>query len=285
MRSKLILILLVPIFSACTFLSIKDEAQDNGTPIARVYDRYLNKEDLINIVPEEISGKDSLAFIQNYINVWAKDQLMLYKAEFNLTESKKDFEEQIREYRDDLLKFTYRQDYIRQNLDTSITPAELKDYYDTGDNEFLLRQNIVKARYMVVDLEAPDLKKARKWFRSDKSDDIMALDDFALQYAYKFSIQDSNWVSVDRIREVLRLGKDWPEEFYKEGKYIEREDDINIYLLDIIDYKEKGDRAPLQYYSDVISSILINKRKLELIANLEQNLLTDAMTKEEFELY
>ena len=108
--------------------------------MARVYDRYLYEEDLANIVPDELTDNDSLAFIQNYINVWAKDQLMLYKAEFNLTESKKDFEKQIREYRNDLLKFTYRQDYISQNLDTNITGAELKAYYEKGENDFRLKQ-------------------------------------------------------------------------------------------------------------------------------------------------
>ena len=66
---------------------------------------------------------------------------------------------------------------------------------------------------MVVDKEAPNLKKAMKWFRSSDTDDIIELDDFALQYAYRFSLQDSNWVSVERIREVLRLGPDWSEEF------------------------------------------------------------------------
>ena len=90
---------------------------------------------------------------------------------------------------------------------------------------------------------------------------------------------------MERIREVLRLGSDWPEDFYKEGKYIERTDSLNLYMLDIIEYKEKGDRAPLEYYSDVITSILINKRKLQLIDDLEQNLLNDAITKEEFEVY
>lgn len=285
MRLSLFTVLLIPFLAGCNLVSKGNGDVEKGEPVARVYDRYLYDEDLINIVPDELTGNDSLAFIQNYINVWAKDQLMLYKAEFNLTENKKDFEKQIREYRNDLLKFTYRQDYISQNLDTNITDAELKEYYETGENDFRLKQDILKARYMVVDKEAPNLKAAKRWFRSEDIDDIIELDDFALQYAYRFSIQDSNWVSKDRMREVLRLGADWPEDFYKQGKYIERTDSLNLYLLDIIEYKEKGDRAPLEYYNDVITSILINKRKLKLIDDLEQNLLNDAMTKEEFEVY
>lgn len=285
MRLSLVAVLLLPFIAGCNLIPSKKGSQDKGDPVARVYDRYLYKDDLVNIVPEELTGNDSLAFIQNYINVWAKEQLMLYKAEFNLTESKKDFEEQITQYRNDLLKFTYRQDYISQNLDTNITEDELKEYYETGENDFRLKQDILKARYMVVDKEAPNLKEAQRWFRSDNTDDIIELDDFALQYAYRFSLQDSNWVSVDRIREVLRLGTDWPEDFYKGGKYIERTDSLNLYLLDIIEFKEKGDRAPLEYYKDVIYSILINKRKLKLIDDLEQNLLNDAMSKEEFEVY
>ncbi len=285
MRLSLTILWLLPLITGCHLIATKKGNQDKGEPVARVYDQFLYKEDLTNIVPDELAGNDSLAFIQNYINVWAKEQLMLYKAEFNLTESKKDFEKQITQYRNDLLKFTYRQDYISQNLDTTITDAELEEYYETGENVFRLKQDIVKARYIVVDKEAPSLKEAQRWFRSDFTDDIIELDDFALQYAFRFSLQDSNWVSVDRIRELLRLGTDWPEDFYKEGKYIERTDSLNLYLLDIIEYKVKGDRAPLEYYQDVITSILINKRKLKLIDDLEQNLLNDALSKKEFEVY
>ena len=285
MRSILLLCLFIPLLSSCELLNSRESDQEKGVPVARVYDRYLYQQDIEGIVPEEISGNDSLAFIQNFINVWAKDQLMLYKAEYNLTESKKDFEKQIQEYRNDLLKFTYRQEYIGQNLDTNITDKELKEYYGNGDNEFVLRQHIVRARYLVVDKGAPNLRKARKLFSSDDADDIIELDDFALQYAYRFSLQDSNWVSVERIREVLRLGSEWPMDFYKERDVVEREDSLNVYFLEVIEYKEKGDKAPLEYYRDVITSILINKRKLELINTLEQNLLNDAMSKEEFEVY
>ena len=106
LKSSLALIVLT--LSSCQFLK-SEENEAKGEPVARVYESYLYKEDINEIVPSELSGDDSSSFVQNFVNVWAKNQLMVYKAEFNLTEEQKRFEEKINNYRNDLLKYAYLQ--------------------------------------------------------------------------------------------------------------------------------------------------------------------------------
>ncbi len=270
--------------TSCQFLNGADEDVE-GEPLARVYNRYLYKSDLKDLVPKDLSEKDSLAFLQNYINVWAKDQLMIYKAEYNLTESKKNFDKQIEEYRNDLLKFAYRQEYISQNLDTVIQDSAILKNYQSGTNAFVLKENIVRASYIVINSEAPDLKDAIKWFSSNKQKDRSNLLDYSLKYAYKFSVTDSSWMSFDQLKKIIPFENPDQLEVIKNNEVQQFNDGTNVYLVHIWQYKLKGERAPLIYASDVIKNILINRRKLKLLNELEQNLLNDALKKKEFEVY
>lgn len=270
--------------ASCQFFN-GDTENVEGEPLARVYNRYLYKSDLIDLVPKDLSEKDSLAFIQNYINIWAKDQLMIYKAEYNLTENKKNFDQQIEEYRNDLLKFAYRQEYIVQNLDTVIQDTAILKSYKSETNAFSLKENIVRARYIVINKDAPELKDAIKWFSSKKSKDKPKLLDYALKYAYKFSVTDSSWLSYDKLNKIIPFQEEDQQVVIKNDQVVQFNDATNVYLVQIWQYKLKGERAPLVYAGDVIKNILINRRKLKLLNDLEQNLLDDALKKKEFEVY
>lgn len=270
--------------TSCQFFNGTDEDVD-GEPLARVYNRYLYKSDLKELVPKDLPEKDSLAFLQNYINVWAKDQLMIYKAEYNLTENKKNFDKQIEEYRNDLLKFAYRQEYIRQNLDTVIQDSAILRSYEGGTNSFVLKENIVRVSYIVINKDAPDLKDAVKWFSSNKQKDRSSLLDYSLKYAYKFSVTDSSWMSFDQLGKIIPFENPDQLEIIKNTQVQQFNDGTNVYLVQIWQYKLKGQRAPLVYAADVIKNILINRRKLKLLNELEQNLLNDALKKKEFEVY
>lgn len=271
--------------SSCQLFNAREEGDEKGQALARVYDRYLYKSDVAELMPENVSDEDSLAFLQNYINIWAKDQLMILKAEYNLTESQKNFEKQIEEYRNDLLKFAYRQEYISQALDTNINEQAIRESYKSGSNDFVLKENIVRADYVVLNLEAPKLDDAVKWFYSTRAKDREELYDYALKYAYKFSLNDSSWIGFDRLKKIIPVTASSQTDYIRNTNYDQFKDSTNIYLLRIRDYKLKGDKAPLPYSRSVIKNILINKRKLQLINKLEQNLLDDALEKKEFEVY
>lgn len=271
--------------TSCNFFEGTDDASDEREAIARVYERYLYQEDVQDIIPEGMSENDSLVFLQNFINVWAKDQLMIYKAEFNLAEDKKKFEKQIEEYRNDLLKFTYRQDYVRQALDTSIADTSIENYYKLRAENLLLKENIVKADFMVVDMNAPNLETAEEWFRSEEAEAQKQLEDYALRYAYNFSLGDSTWKPMDNLVEVLPLEVEDQRAFIRQHDTRVWDDSTNTYFLRIYAHKFAGEKPPLSYSRDLIKSILINKRKLKILESLEQNLLEDALKKKEFEVY
>ncbi len=272
---------------ACDFFKGIEDEEDNGPAVARVYDSYLYQSELDKVLPSSLSKEDSISFVQNYINVWAKNELMIYKAEFNLSEEQKQFEEQIENYRNDLLKFAYLQKYVSDRIDTTITDAEIKTYYEENQENFQLKENILRLRYISVPTDAPDIEDLKELFQKAKEDseDQQELIDYALSYARNFALEDTAWINFRDFRRLIPIRSYNQQEFLSRNQYVEIEDDGLFYLAEISEYKIKDNPSPLVYVQDVIRNTLLNKRRLTLIADLEKNLLNDALKKKEFETY
>ena len=284
-RSTFYIPLILVALSSCQFLK-SDKDETKGEPLARVYESYLYKEDIKEIVPSDLSGSDSASFVQNYINVWAKNQLMVYKAEFNLTEEQKRFEEKISNYRNDLLKFAYLQKYVKERLDTNISEKAIREYYSANSQNYLLRENILKFRYLVVPADAPGLEKVEKLFKSTKAEDQQELKEYSLSYARFFSTSDSSWIGFNDFARLVPVNTFNQQEFLEKTKYFKLTTDDNlVYFVEIINFKTKQSPSPLPYVYRVIENVLINKKRLSLINSLEENLLKDAIKKQEFETY
>ena len=271
--------------ASCEYIKQEEDTEDKGEPLARVHDRYLYKSDLNEIIPEDLKGNDSITFVQNYINSWAKNQLILYKAEFNLSDEQKDFEEQIEVYRNDLLKFAYQQEYISQKLDTAISDAEIEEYYQANTSNFQLKENILKPRYVVINTEAPKLSQAKKWFRSSNPKDAERIRDYSHTYAVRSVLADTSWVTFDKLASLIPIETYNQRDFLTKNKFVEITKGDRIYLLEIIAYKIKESNSPLPYVRGIIKNILLNKRKLDLLEKLQENLYEDAIRKKEFETY
>ena len=67
---------------SCTSLDTRNKEKS----LAKVYEKDLYLSDVRDIFPSGISGQDSLLILQNYVDKWIKKQLILQKAELNLTE-------------------------------------------------------------------------------------------------------------------------------------------------------------------------------------------------------
>src|SRR5690242_13162424 len=136
-------------------------------PVAKAYDKVLNLSDIGDITKGAESGDDSIMKINAYIEQWLRQQVLLHKAEQILDEEKKDVERQLEEYRKSLLVFNYEREYVNSHLDTSVSESEIKDFYDSHQDDFILKENIVKINYLILDKKTPRFEKVKTWFMSD----------------------------------------------------------------------------------------------------------------------
>lgn len=255
------------------------------TPVAKVYDKYLYAEDISHMIPKELSQADSLAIITDFIDKWVLKQLLLHQAETNLSEEDKDVEQQIDDYRTSLLIFKYEQGIIQQQIDTAVSQQEMMDYYDQYSSNFILNQNLVKSLLIVLPNDAPNMWKVRNWYRSDKDEDFTLLEGYCYENGKSFDYNDEQWVVFDDLISKIPNFDSDAERFLKYRKYQEFKDDENIYILRIYDYRLAGTVAPMEYVEEKIKSILINKRKVQIINSLESDIYNNALNHGHFNVY
>ena len=262
-------------FTSCDFLE-----KDNGEgALARVYDKYLYREDIEDLLIKLEGDKDSSTIVNNYIETWIQQELLLEKAELNLKEEEKDFQKLLEDYRRSLIIFAFQKEWIRQKLDTLVSDEEIQSYYEINEANFELKENILKMRYAKVAQNAPKLNKLENLIQGDDDESKAEFREYCIQYALDYNENDSVWIPFKNVKMMLPVNVPDEEGFLRNNKFVVKADSLNYYLLYIRDYKIKSSISPLSFEKDKIRNIIINQRKLSLISTMKSDLYNAAMTK------
>lgn len=280
-RYTLSVLFLVLIVSSCNRATFSD----SDRVIVRVYDEYLYFSDIQNLVGPSTSPSDSLTITQNYINSWAKTQLLVYQAEKNLMDDQKDFTRQLEDYQNSLIIFNYETEFIRQNLDTVVNAEEIEYYYNRFPSNFRLSENIVQVVYAKVKKDSPYRKKIHKLVKSDREADRDSLEFYCIRYAEDYALIDSEWINFNDLLLKADLQIDKPEAFLLKNKYIENYTKPNWFFAHILNHGLKDSISPLSLETDNISSIILNKRKKQLIKKMHEEVYQQAIEENDFEFY
>ena len=256
---------------------------DNKQIIASVNEKDLLLSEVLKEMPK--ATEDSTFFIERYMNLWIRKQLMIYHSEINLSSDLLDYEKQIKEYRSSLLIYAYQQELINQNFDTSITTKEISDYYNQYREEFKLVKNIFMGRYIVVDKSAPKSKNLKKWYKSNKPDDIESLTDYCHQFAKEYYLSDSSWQYFSSINNKLPKFITEEEYFLENTKGVWFEDQQYRHYIYIKNYQIKGSISPLALEREKIRNVLLNKNKIQYLKQLEDELYQNALALKKIKIY
>ncbi|MDE5421306.1 hypothetical protein L3073_03725 [Ancylomarina sp. DW003] len=280
MTRNIILLFILPGFISCN----SNNTVDNPT-VAKVDDSYLYLNKVRELIPNNSSKEDSLRIAENYVHQWIKKQLLVSRAELNLTEEDQDVEEMVEDYRSSLIIHKYQQHLIEQKLDTFVADYEIDKYYRAYPGNFLLNRNIVKAVYIKIPKPLPQAKKIKQIYKLKKDEDWDKLEDYCFQNATKFDNFSEQWIYSQILLSQTPIKVSDEEKFLRRNKYFESEDSTFHYLINIQDYKLKKEIAPLSFVSEDIRKIIINKRKIQFIKNMEESIFRDAESKNKFKIY
>ncbi|GAB4162796.1 MAG: hypothetical protein Tsb0033_22160 [Winogradskyella sp.] len=280
-KTVVILIIFISVLS-CDFFKKTDER----TPVARVNENYLYKEDIEGLVPEGTSKEDSLVMINAYINRWARQLLLMDGALLNLSEDKQEeFSKLVEQYKNDLYTKAYLEALVKKNIDTVVNGGEAEVFYEANKESFKLNDDLLQLRYISLPLNPINLDTIKKRFIRYETKDKRYLDSISVQFK-SYSLNDSIWVKlsqvVDKVPVVTQESKD---QLLKKSNFLQLKDSINLYLMHVNDIRLQNDYAPLEYVSNSIKQIVINKRKLELIKQLENDISKDAIKNNKFQVY
>ena len=274
----------VVLLSACNDIGsvVSNSGPDeNAEVVARVYDNYLYKKDLDGLG----GGADSTQHAEAFVRNWIKKQLMVEEATRTIDYDEAEIERKVLDYRYALLLHEYERYVVNTRLKKEVLEEEIRAYYDEFNGQFQLKQNVIRGLYVKVPKDAPRQNSLRRLMtRADTREDLEA---YCYQYADNYNLDDSTWVSFDDAIKDMPLSSTVTDkgEFLKRTNLSVSSDDDFSYYLKIEEYKISGEIPPLQFVSDDIVNIIINKRKTKLAEQHREDMYNEAKRNKDFEIY
>ncbi|SRX55546.1 peptidyl-prolyl cis-trans isomerase [Aequorivita sp. CIP111184] len=280
-RNILFILVLSFFLSSCNYFKQETERD----VVARVNNSYLYKEDIAKLIAENTSAEDSTLIVNNYINRWATQQLLIDQAKINLTSDKLDqYNKLVREYQNDLLTEAYKNVIVSKQLDSTIAEQEYKEYYETNKENFKLKDILVKLRYVQVPVNYDGLATVKEKLNRYNQKDKTSLNSQDYQFVSS-NFNDSVWVKKEVLLNTLPVLRGNSEQVLKKSNFSQLQDSLGVYLVKIENVLNPNDTAPLSYVKPTLKQIILNKRKLELIKKLETDITKDAIETNNFEIY
>lgn len=278
----LVLSIIFLFFEACDLSKSKIE----GTPLARVNDTLLMVEDIDLSEFEGLSSEDSLLQTQTKLRNWATQQLLIDGATLNLEEKQQEnFELLVQQYRTDLYTSAYLEALVKRNLDTSITNTELSVTYNQNKELFVLKESLLKLRYINIKSNISNADEIKRRFKRYNDNDQAILDTISIQFN-SFFLNDSIWIKADQVVSKIKpLQKGFNKLLLKKPNFIQLNDSLELYLIQINEVLATGSQAPIEYVLPTLRQIIINQRKLKLVGQLKNEIVNDAIKNKKFEIY
>lgn len=274
---------------SCDWINLRRDKPGNEAeevPVARVNNTYLYKNELVGIVPSGASREDSASRVEGYVNSWIRKQLLIQEATKKIDINEAEVERKILDYRYSLIAYEYQAQHIKQNLDTTVSNAVIEAYYNNNGDNFILKQNIVRATFIKVPKNAPRTDRIKELIFSNKENDRRELKSYCLSFSTAYHLVDSSWMVFDELVKSSPL-VEIPNkiQFLKSNPYYETSDDNYLYFLKVDEYRISDNISPLEFVKDEIKNIILNKRKVELARELEDEVYEQASENEEFEIF
>ena len=254
--------------------------------IAKVGDKTLTIAELLEKIPNNIERLDSTVVVNEIINNWALNELLIKNAEMNLSELVKNrLKKNSNEYYNNLLVNTYKKKIASVNSDTLVNQNDIAEYYDTNLNNFVLYEDIVQARYIRLNKNNFNINEIKRRFRRFNRDDIIFFDSISLQLL-NYSLNDSIWINKDLFfKKINVLDDEEIDRIVKKTLYIVKEDSLDVYLVKINRFKGINDKAPLTYIYKRIEELIINKKKVDFIKNFDKEIIENAKQENIFKVF
>ena len=259
------------------------EIENDEVKIASVGNEILYQTELEFSFPSGLNEEDSISFLNQFVQNWIINQLLLQKAEELLPEKIKNVDAKLEQYRISLLSYEFEELYIKQRLDTTVSNDEILSYYEQHKDDFILKDYLVKCLILKCMNNLPDLKQVKKSYLLRKEEDEDQIRTFAQSYNAELYLNNEEWIYFEDL--IAKV----PIEDYNKRRLITRrkkfffEDNNIINFVNIYDYKLKDAVSPLSFEKERIKSIILNMRMNELRKQLRQNLYSDAQKNKSFE--
>jgi len=278
-KSGIFVIFLASIFSACSLFV------ETGEPVAKVGDRVLTMSELSENIPNYLDATDSILWADDYVKKWIQRELLLLKAEENLSLQMKDVSKELEEYRVSLIVYRYKNELMKQKMDTTVEDSDIQKYFKDHRESFILNHNIVKAIYIKVPVEVSDPENIKDMCATDDLEKQAKLNEYCISYAKAYDRFNDQWVGADLVLKNTPLEITDENRLLQRNRFIESSDMNYYYIVCIRDFRLAGQVSPIDYVKNDIKNLILNKQKIEFLKQVEKDIYKEGLDNNKVKLF
>ncbi len=266
--------------SGCRYFQerpIADEA------IARVGETYLYRSQLKEMLAiSNQTDQDSVEIAKYHIKQWAITQLLSNVADSISPDRLAFIDQQVTDYRKSLLRYEAERQLAQP--DTTIADTLIENYYKNNTDQWLLKDHLLQASYMIIRKEAMEQYVSKQlFFKADTDTVFNYLSQYCAQYGYRCMLQPK-WLTWSELNQIMPLPEKNTAEIIKKSDY-ETIDSLYIYRLKIHKRNPIGTTAPLDYCMPQIRDAILHSRRLESTQALLQARYQKAIEDDIIKIY
>lgn len=272
-----------------TFLSLgckpPKSAEAVDEVLAKVGDQELYFSEVQKKVAEKLQAQDSAQVYSEYIQNWITQTVLIEKAHAILSASERDKSALVSQYYNDLIIHELKQKMLNERLDTGISDGAIEGYYNNNKKNFELKENIVRFRFFSIPNDVKNPNKLWNMFTRGKEKDLEALRRLCELKKVNFFYNDSAWLSFNDVLKEIPITTYNQESFLNNNRFIRLTKKDVTYFVHILDFKVKDNISPLDFEKDRIKNIIIHKRKVELLQQIEDEIVRQAYADNKIETF
>lgn len=275
------LLLFVGLASLWQCGSSDNPPREGDVLLAKVYNKTLYLSELEGIVPEDTPPADSVLMVTAYMQRWVRDQLLMYEAERNIPKDL-NIDKLVRDYRASLVRFNFEEQIIAEKLDSTVSEAEMKAFYENNKDQFQLESTILKCQLLKLPPNAPQNELNKLWYSKNPAD-AAKLRNYAKQWAALALLDTDKWYKLDEIAAILPKGTLTSDNVGSRREGTLSDGDFRYYYR--VQETVKGkETAPFEYVREQASKVILHKRKQELLERWKEDLYQQELRRQNVQL-
>ena len=245
--------------------------------LAQAYNKSLYLSELEGIVPEGVTKADSALIVSAYAQRWVREQLMMYEAERNIPKDL-DIDELVRNYRASLIRFNFEEQIIAEKLDSTVSEAEMRTFYENNKDQFQLENTILKCQLLKLPLKAPQSEINKFWYSRNPADEAK-LASYAKQWAALSMLDREKWYKLEEVAALLPKGTLTSDNVTSRREGTLSDGDFRYYYR-VLEALQGKTTAPFDYVKEQASKVILHKRKQELLEKWKEDLYQRELRRE-----
>ena len=256
------LIILVGLIWMSSCKNISTDVSEDA--ILEYSNQYLTISD-VNL-PKNISfsKEDSIQWVEDFKKQWLYNQIIIEKAGKDLPKSELNIENDLLQYRADLLKYKYENYFIKNKINTQVSSSDISEFYQKNKKALKSSKTLVKAIYIEIQNTVKDKYKIKQWLASQKEKNQEKLKDYCFKNANVFDDFEDGWIEFNLLK-LMSHSRQLKESKSILNRVIEQKNDSLTYYFLVKEIVFKGELMPIEYAKTEIAKTIINKRRIQLL--------------------